>query len=81
MHSLDFVPLMDLPCEIRSVDSGIALSSNEKFVCSVLWEGLVEVLKSYEGVLALRKVAMEGVISSISWREAHAGRAFDVQHI
>ena len=72
---------MDLPCEIRSVDSGIALSSNEKFVCSVLWEGLVEVLKPHEGVLALREVAMESIISSISWGEAHTGWAFDVQHV
>lgn len=57
---------MDLPSEVRSVHSGIALASDVERIAPECGEGLVEVLKAHKGIIGLGHVTVQLVISAVA---------------
>jgi len=79
------VVLVNLPSQIRRVNTTIAFTWNEKWIISssgsVLWELRIPLPKSKIGVLRLNHVIVYHIfVLNLPWREANASRWFQVNH-
>jgi hypothetical protein len=62
---LDEVPLVDLPSQVGAINSSVAFTGHEQGVSPLLRVGLIELLKSREGILTLREIGMQSIASAV----------------
>ena len=65
VHLLDEVPLVDLPSQVGAINSSVAFTRHEQGVSPLLRVGLIELLKSREGILTLREIGMQSIASAV----------------
>ena len=81
LHLHELIVLVYLPSEVGSVDSAVALARDVQIVAEVLGEVLVPIEQCRKGVLRLRHVVVLVVRDELGDREAHTGRALEVEDV
>ena len=81
VHAHQLVVLVDLPGEVRHIDSSITLTRDVQGVVEELGEATEEVLHGSEGILGLSHVVVDPVLGVDTDGVADTGGALDVEDV